>query len=105
MAGEHYPPYGQAALWYGDMIRVMPRSAMHVGKQLARLCGDDSCVTLPYRSLADAVGVKDKAGRTRAYTERGVQALAGGGWIRVETVGKKRGARTTFYLTYGQKKR
>lgn len=89
-------------MWFEDMVHNMPRSAMHTGRQIARLCGDDSQVTVPYRSLADAVGVRDKRGRTRAYMERGLQALQECGWLRVETVGQKRGARTTFYLLHGE---
>lgn len=92
---------GQAGFWYEDVIREVPRSGRDVARQIARLCGDDSLVTVPYRSLADAVGVADKAGRQRAYTERGIQALIESGWLKVETVGEKRGAKTTFYLMPG----
>lgn len=91
-------PVGQAQEWYLDALPNMPPSGRDVALQLARLCGDDSMVTLPWRSLADAVGKADKAGRTRAYAERGVQALTEAGWVRVETTGRGRAARTTFYL-------
>lgn len=101
LGGEHMPPTGQAALWYEDVIQRVPRSGRDVAKQIARLCGDDSNVTIPYRSLADAVGVADKAGRLRAYTERGVEVLVEAGWLKVETTGSKRGAKTTFYLMPG----
>lgn len=102
LAAEHMPPTGQAYDWYADVIYNVPKSGRQVAKQLARLCGDDSKVTLPWRSLADAVGHADRVGRTRAYAERGVAALVEAGWLRVETVGAKRGARTTFYLLAGE---
>lgn len=101
LAAEHIPPTGQAALWYQEVIQYVPRSGRDVAKQIARLAGDDSKVTIPWRSLTDAVGVIDKAGRNRAYTERGVQTLEEAGWLTVETVGEKRGAKTTFYLQVG----
>jgi hypothetical protein len=101
MSDEHMPPTGQAAVWYGDVICYVPPSGQHVARQIARLCGADSLVTLPWRSLADAVGITDKAGRLMAYTQRGVQVLVDSGWLKVETTGSKRGARTTFYLMTG----
>ena len=101
MADEHMPAVGQAALWYGDVINYVPRSGQAVGKQIARLCGADSLVTLPWRSLADAVGQRDKASRLRAFTERGVQVLTETGWLRVDTTGRGRGSRTTFLLLPG----
>ncbi|MFI2373048.1 hypothetical protein [Streptomyces sp. NPDC018833] len=103
LAAEHYPPTGQAAQWYADVIQCVPRSGQLVAKQLARLCGEDSRVTVPWRSLADAVGVRDSAGRERAYTERGVQVLVESGWLTVETIGVKRGAKTTFSLEPGDR--
>lgn len=101
LAAEHMPPTGQAALWYEGVIQRVPRSGRDVAKQVARLCGDGSKVTIPYRSLADAVGMKDKAGREYAYMQRGVEVLVEAGWLEVETVGQKRGAKTTFYLMPG----
>lgn len=98
LAHEHQPPTGQAALWLDDVEQDVSPSGFRVARQLARLCGDDSTVTIPWRSLADAVGHADKAGRTRAYTERGVEVLVKAGWLSVETTGQKRGARTTFSL-------
>ncbi len=56
LAAEAIPPTGQAALWYADAIQCVPRSGQAVARQIARLCGDDSKVTIPWRSLADAVG-------------------------------------------------
>jgi hypothetical protein len=56
---------------------------------------------MPWRSLADAVGKTDRRGRLMAYTERGVRALVEAGWLRVETIGRGCGARTTFYLLPG----
>lgn len=102
-SAEDVPPHGQAALWHQDVIQQMPRSARLVGLQLARLCEDDSKVTIPWRSLADAVGVQDKSGRHIAFTQRGVQVLVAGGWLRVETRGKGRAASTTFYLMPGER--
>lgn len=102
-SAEDVPPYGQAEGWHEDMIQQMPRSARLVGLQLARLCKDDSKVTLPWRSLADAVGVQDTARRHIAFTQRGVQALVEGGWLRVEARGKGRAASTTFYLLPGER--
>lgn len=103
MAGENMPPTGQAADWYHDAIISVPRTGRHVAKQLARLCGDDSKVTLPWRSLADAVGKTNKAGKRRSYTERGAAVLVEAGWLKVETVGRGRSARTTFYLVPGER--
>lgn len=101
LAAEHTPPTGQAYGWYQEVIHYVPLSGMHVAKQIARLCGDDSQATIPWRSLSYAVGRVDRLGRGRAYTERGVQALVESGWLKVETVGQKRGAKTTFYLEVG----
>ncbi|MET7783094.1 hypothetical protein ABZU94_38550 [Streptomyces mirabilis] len=101
LAAEHFPPTGQAYGWYQEVIHYVPLSGMHVAKQIARLCGDDSQVTISWRSLADAVGRKDRLGRDIAYTQRGVQSLMEAGWLGKETVGQKRGAETTFYLQVG----
>lgn len=99
-SAEDDGPTGQAADWCDDVREdeSVPLSGLLVAKQVARLCRDDGQVAISWRSLSDAVGRKDKAGRTRAYTERGVEALVSAGWLTVETVGEKRGARTTFYL-------
>ncbi len=102
LAAEHMPPEGQAALWFQDVIQAVPRSGLHVARQLARLCGDDSQVTIPWRSLADAVGRRNRAGNLRSYTERGVRALVDAGWLTVETTGSKRGAKTKFSLQVGE---
>ncbi|WP_329187810.1 hypothetical protein [Streptomyces sp. NBC_01428] len=102
LAVEHCPPTDQAALWYGDVIHFVPRSGRDVARQIARLAGDDSQVTIPWRSLADAVGIRNRAGNLVSYTERGVQALVEAGWLTVETVGEKRGAKTTFTLQVGE---
>ncbi|MGW6356696.1 hypothetical protein ACWFR5_16260 [Streptomyces sp. NPDC055092] len=102
LAAEHYPPTGQAANWYGEVILYVPRSGRDVARQIARLAGDDSQVTIPWRSLADAVGVRNRAGNLVSYTERGVQSLVEAGWLTVETVGRKRGAKTTFTLQVGE---
>ncbi|MGW4909679.1 hypothetical protein [Streptomyces sp. NPDC004270] len=103
LAAETNPPTGQAALWYSDAVQCVPRSGQAVARQIARLCGDDSEVTIPWRSLADAVGVRDRAGNLRRYTERGVRTLVDAGWLEVETVGSKRGAKTTFRLMPGDR--
>jgi hypothetical protein len=102
MSAEHTPPVGEAALWYGDVIRCVSRSGREVAKQLARLCGDGSQVTFPWRSLAAAVARTDSAGRLNAYTEGGVARLVEAGWLDVTTVGRKRGARTTWSLLPGE---
>lgn len=103
LAAETARPGGQAALWYADAALCVPRSGQAVARQLARLCGDEAEVTIPWRSLADAVGVRDRAGNLRRYTERGVTALTDAGWLDVETVGSKRGAKTTFSLLPGER--
>ncbi|MFG3018313.1 hypothetical protein ACGFZQ_07120 [Streptomyces sp. NPDC048254] len=103
LAAETVAPAGQAALWYGDVIQCVPRSGQAVARQIARLCGDDSEVTVPWRSLADAVGTRDRAGNLRRYTERGAKTLIDAGWLEVETVGSKRGAKTTFRLLSGER--
>jgi hypothetical protein len=59
-----------------------------VARQIARLCGDESEVTVRWRCR---------------YTERGVKALIDAGWLAVETVGSKRGAKTTFRLLAGDR--
>lgn len=100
-SAETLPPRGQAALWFEQVRRDVSPSGRDVARQLARLCGDDSQVTIPWRSLADAVARTDKGGRHVAYTQRGVGVLEDGGWLRVATVGRKRGAVTTFYLMPG----
>ncbi|MGA5880185.1 hypothetical protein ACPC3D_30890 [Streptomyces cellulosae] len=101
LAAETVPPTGQAGMWYADVIQCVPRSGRDVARQIARLCGDDSQVTIPWRSLSDAVGVRDSIGREIAYTQRGVEALTKAGWLEVETTGAKRGARTSFRLMVG----
>ncbi|MEU8853137.1 hypothetical protein AB0C48_00440 [Streptomyces sp. NPDC048556] len=101
LAAEHLSPIGQAYGWYQEVIHYVPLSGIHVAKQLARLAGEGCEVTTTWRSLAYAVGKADRLGRARAYTERGVEALIEGGWLTVETVGSKRGARTTFSLQIG----
>jgi hypothetical protein len=103
LAAECMPPTGQAGLWHADVVLCVPRSGRDVAKQLARLCGDDSRVTVPWRSLADAVGVRDRGGRLRAYTERGVQVLVEAGWLAVEVAGRGRASRTTFQLLPGER--
>ncbi|MER6127283.1 hypothetical protein ABT173_32810 [Streptomyces sp. NPDC001795] len=103
LAAETAPPTGQAALWYVDAVLCVPRSGQAVARQIARLCGDESEVTVPWRSLADAVGVRDRARNLRRYTERGVKALIDAGWLEVETVGSKRGAKTTFRFLAGDR--
>lgn len=103
LAAETIPPTGQAAHWCSEVIQCVPRSGQAVARQIARLCGDDSEITVPWRSLADAVGVRDRAGNLRRYTERGVRTLVDAGWLEVETVGSKRGAKTTFRLLPGER--
>lgn len=104
MAAENVPPTGQAGLWFEDaMHNVSGPTARNVARQIARLCGDDSQVTVPWRSLTDAVGRTDRAGRTRAYAEAGVGRLVEAGWLTVETTGRGAAARTTFYLQPGER--
>lgn len=102
LATEHYPPEGQAALWYADVIRCVPLSGQRVAKQIARLAKGDSQVTIPWRSLADAVGVKNRAGNLVSYTERGVKVLVDCGWLSVHVEGRGRAAKTTFHLEVGE---
>ncbi|KRE37973.1 hypothetical protein ASG73_10290 [Janibacter sp. Soil728] len=83
------------------MAYQVPVSARDVARQLARLCGDDSRVAVSWRSLEDAVNVRDRLNRTRAYVQRGVECLEREGWLSHETVGSRRGAVTTFYLMPG----
>lgn len=100
-AAENIPPIGQAADWYHDAVQYVPRSGMLVARQIARLAGEGCEVTIPWRSLADAVGVVDKAGRHIAYTQRGVKTLVDAGWLSVKTKGKGCTAKTTFCLEAG----
>lgn len=106
VSAEDREPTGQAALWFRDVEHYVSPTAQGtahaVARQLARLCGDDSQVTgVTWRSLAAAVCRSDSAGRQVAFTERGVQALEEAGWLEHETIGQKRGARTTWRLTVG----
>lgn len=98
---EWYPPRGQAAGWYEDVQRFVPRSGVLVAHALARLCDLDSVVTISHRSLADAVGRKNAAGYERSFTQRGVECLVDAGWLKVEARGRGRGAVTTYYLMPG----
>lgn len=102
LSTENVPPRGQAAEWFWACADHVPRNAQHVARQLARLCGDDIEVTLPWRSLADAVGRTDKAGRPMAYVQNGVLPLTERGWLEVVTVGRGRGARTVWRLLVGE---
>ena len=102
-SAELLPPSGQAAEWYWDAIHFVPRSGQRVGRQLARLCGDDFEVAISWRSLAEAVQQRDNLGRPRAYTERGARALVEGGWLRVTVTGSGRNARTLFELLPGSR--
>ncbi|MEV3857270.1 hypothetical protein AB0J38_23445 [Streptomyces sp. NPDC050095] len=91
-------PVGDAYEWYREVVHHVTLSGMHVAKQIARLCGDDTKVTVPWRSLTDAVGPRGTEHEQRAYTEYGARLLEERGWLRIETTGQKRGAKTTFYL-------
>lgn len=101
VSAELRPPTGQAGDWYDDVGHQVPVTARDVARQLARLCGDDSQVAVPWRSLADACGKRDRLNRPMAYVQGGVECLEREGWLRRETVGRKRGAVTTFYLLPG----
>lgn len=100
---EDWPPTGQAALWHTDVVQCVPRTGQLVARQLARLCAEDSQVTVSSRSLADAVGHRDGAGRQRAFTERGVQCLTESGWLDVQVTGTGQSIRTTYYLLPGDR--
>lgn len=103
VSAETIPPLGQAANWYWELVAVgLPRSARNVARQVARLCREEFAVTVPWRSLADAVGIADKGGRTMAYTQRGVAYLVESGWLEVATTGRGRGASTAFTIAAGQ---
>lgn len=101
LAAENLPPTGQTYGWYQEVIHYVPLSGMLVAKQIARLCGDDSQVTIPQRSLAEAVGRKDRLNRERAYMERGVQSLVDAGWLTVEVIAQGADSTTTYYLQVG----
>ena len=75
------PSEGQGAEWYLDLRWQASPTARDVAQQLARFRGHDSEVVMPWRTLADAVGKRDRANRTRAYVESGVDVLKRhGGW-------------------------
>src|SRR5262249_14938412 len=59
VSAERIPPRGRAGVWSERVRMSTPFSGIETGRQLARLCGDDIQVTLPWRSLADAVGRRD----------------------------------------------
>lgn len=100
-SAEDAPPHGQASLWLADVALCVPRTGQLVARQLARLCGDDSQVTISSRSLADAVGHRDRAGRQRAFTERGLRCLVDAGWITAETSGRGPESLSTYRLLPG----
>jgi hypothetical protein len=102
LAAEHYPPTGQAALWYEEVIHYVPQTGRDVARQLARLAGEDSVVTIPDRSLADAVGKVNRAGKKNSYMERGVKTLIDSGWVRKEVTGAGCAAKTTYFLEVGE---
>lgn len=102
-AAEVHLPTGQAGLWYADAIQCVPKSGQMVARQLARLCGDDSRVTASIRSLADAVGHRDRAGHASAYARRGVECLVQAGWLRTDVTGAGQDIATTFYLLPGDR--
>lgn len=103
LAAEEYMPIGQALGWYEDVILCVPRSGQVAARQIARLCGDDSQVTVPLRSLADAVGLRDSAGRDSAYTRRGIECLVEAEWLKTDTAGSGQTISTTFYLMPGDR--
>lgn len=89
----------QARSWLADVLGNTQPTPMGAGDcvamTLARLVGDDSVISTPWRRLSGAVGGPDW------FTRDGVSRLVKSGWLRVETVGKGRKASTTFYLTPG----
>lgn len=108
-SAEDRPPIGWAAYWFTSVLmqlgltnngrsKCVPPSGVAVAQQLARLAGDGRQVTIPQRSLADAVGRADSAGRVVAYTQRGVQALIEYGLIERTVTGKGRAGKTTYRL-------
>jgi len=101
LSADVLQPSGQAAGWYQDVIRCVPWSGQVVAHQIARLCGDDSVCSVPIRSLADAVGQRDRAGRQVALTERGIEVLVESGWLRTEVTGRGQNIVTTYYLMPG----
>jgi len=98
-SAEITPAVGQAALWYQDVKKVAPVTGSAVAEQIARLCREDSEVTTSIRSLADAVGRTDKAGRKVAFTERGIEWLIANEWLLKRVTGKGQKVRTTYSLT------
>ncbi|GAA3817839.1 hypothetical protein [Nocardioides panacisoli] len=111
-SGEDRAPTGYAADWFTAVLGGMysntqwldggsglvPPSGVHVARQLARLAGNGDAVTIPERSLADAVGRTDAAGRHIAYTQGGIEALIRHGFLAKIVTGRGRGARTTYRL-------
>ncbi len=83
-SAEMDAPTGQALGWYMDVAKLAPPTGRDVARQLARLCGEDSVVTISERSLADAVGLTDSEGRARSYVESGIKALVKAEWLEVE---------------------
>lgn len=100
---ECVPPVGHAAEWFWDLARFVPPSGRNVARQLARLCGDDTELILPIRSLADAVGIADSAGRVNNYAERGVRTLIEAGWLTKEVTGRGCVAETVYRLQPGDR--
>lgn len=94
-------PRGPAAIWLDEVYQsIKSLRGRAVATQLARLCGDVSCVVVSQRVLADAVGRCDRLGRPRAYAEGGVDDLIAAGLLRKEVSGRGRGARTTYQLLH-----
>lgn len=90
---------GQARYWLADVfgnIKPTPfRAADRVAAALAVMADGDSIVRTTRRRLAEGVG------SPRWFTDDGVRSLVAAGWLRVVTVGRGRGARTTFCLMPG----
>lgn len=114
-SAEDRAPRGWAADWFTMVLdglysnsewldptngqsRRVPPSGVTVAQQLARLAGDGREVTISERSLSDAVGRRDHAGRERAYTQSGIGALLYYGFIEKQVTGRGRAAKTTYQL-------
>ena len=114
-SAEDQAPRGWAADWFTAVLAALssnadwldgsiaqsksvPPSGVAVARQLARLADGGPNVTIPDRSLRDAVGRADRSGRTTAYMESGVSALIHYGLIEKQVTGRGRGAKTTYTL-------
>lgn len=84
-------PIGDARSWWRAAAEAVPGAA-RMAHRIAVLCRDDTRTVVSYDRLAETTG------SMKYYVQACVRLLEEMGWLRAETTGKGRGARTTFTL-------